>query len=113
MKRTKIKTEKEKKIINIYKRIEHKSSGEIFLESLKENRKILINMSAVLLVAPWVRVEFTTQIYLSLYFSFKKFHDDTAFLKRNVQRKAERKGSKWTSLTTVILWFSWCTHLCS
>jgi hypothetical protein len=107
MKRTKMKNKK--KIKNIYKRVDLKSSREISLERLKENRKILINMNAVLLVAPWVRVEFTVQIYLSLYFSFKKFHDDTAFLKR----KAERKGSKWTSLTTVILWFSWCTHLCS
>jgi len=52
--------------------VDLKTSREISLERLKENRKILINMNAVLLVAPWVRVEFTVQIYLSLYFSFKK-----------------------------------------
>jgi hypothetical protein len=79
MKRTKMKNKK--KIKNIYKRVDLKSSDEISLERLKENRKILINMNAVLLVAPWVRVEFTIHIYLSLYFSYKKFHDDTVFLK--------------------------------
>jgi len=51
------KNRKRKKIINIYKRIEQKSSVDILFESLKENRKILINMIAVLPVAPWVKVE--------------------------------------------------------
>jgi hypothetical protein len=74
MKRTKIKNKKENlKKEKLYKRVDLKSSREISLESLKENRKILINMSAVLLVAPWVRVEFIVQIYLSLYFPFKIF----------------------------------------
>ena len=86
MKRTKIKTEKEK-IINIYKRIEHKSSGEIFIVSLKENRKILINMSVVLLVAPWVRVELIVQIYLSLYFPSKIFMMILHFLKEKFNEK--------------------------
>jgi hypothetical protein len=31
---------------------------KIFLERLKENRKILTNMRDILLVAPWVMVEF-------------------------------------------------------
>ena len=79
MKRTKMKNKM--KIKNIYKRVDMKSSREISLERLKENRKILINMNADLFVAPWVRDEFKVQIYLSLYFSFKKFHDDTVFLK--------------------------------
>jgi hypothetical protein len=43
---------------------------------------------------PLVRVELTIQIYLSLYFPFKNFMDDTAFLKRNIQRKTERKRFK-------------------
>jgi hypothetical protein len=70
-----------------------KTSCEISLGRLKENRKILIDVNAVLLVIPWVRVEFTVQIYLSLYSPFKIFMTILHFLKRNVQRKAERKGS--------------------
>jgi hypothetical protein len=34
------------------------------LGRLKENRKILFDVKAVLLVVPWVRVEFTIQISL-------------------------------------------------
>jgi hypothetical protein len=54
-------------------KLDLKTSREISLEKLKENRKILIDVKAVLLVVPWVRVEFTIQIYLSLYFPFKIF----------------------------------------
>jgi hypothetical protein len=73
MKRTKIKNQKKIKKKNMYREVDLESSREISLERLKENRKILINMSAVLLVAPWFRVELIVQIYLSLYFSFKIF----------------------------------------
>ena len=50
-----------------------KTSCENSLGRLKENRKILIDVKAFLLMVPWVRVEFTVQIYLSLYFPFKIF----------------------------------------
>jgi hypothetical protein len=51
-------------------------------------------MSAVLLVAPWVRVELIVQIYLSLYFPFKIFMMILLFLKRNIQRKEKKKRFK-------------------
>jgi hypothetical protein len=50
-----------------------KTSCKKSLGRLKENRKIMFDVKAVLLVVPWVRVEFTIQIYLSLYFPFKIF----------------------------------------
>jgi ABC-type tungstate transport system substrate-binding protein len=48
---------------------------QALLLKIKEtkNRKILIKMSAILLLAPWVRVELIVYIYLSLYFPFKIF----------------------------------------
>jgi hypothetical protein len=79
----------------------------------KNNRKILIKMSAVLLVTHWVRVELIVQIYLSLYFPFKIFMMILHFRKQIFNEKQREKDLKWTSLTTFILWFSWCTHLCS
>jgi hypothetical protein len=51
-------------------------------------------MSAVLLMAPWVRVELVVQIYLSLYFPFKIFMMILHFLKINIQQKEERKKFK-------------------
>ena len=52
------------------------------------------------------------QIYLSLYFLFKIFMRIFAFfLKISVQLEVKRKRIKRTSLTTVVLWFSWCAHL--
>jgi hypothetical protein len=59
-------------------------------------------MSAVLLVAPWVRVELIVQIYLSLYFPFKIFMMILRFRKGIFNEKQREKDLKWTSLTTFI-----------
>ena len=40
-----------------------KTSCEKSLGRLKENRKIMFDVKAILLVVPWIRVEFTIQIY--------------------------------------------------
>ena len=64
-----IQTKKNKNVQKVHLKTSCKKS----LGRLKENRKILFYVKAVLLVVPWVRVEFTIQIYLSLYFPFKIF----------------------------------------
>jgi hypothetical protein len=72
-------------------------------------------MSAVLLVAPWVRVELIVQISISLYFPFKFFMMILRFRKEIFNEKQREKDLKWTSLTTFILWFLGvpaCVHKC-
>jgi hypothetical protein len=57
----------------------------------KKSKKILFDGKAVLLVVPWVRVD--SDLFISLL-SIYDFHDDTAFLKINVQLQVKRKGSR-------------------
>jgi hypothetical protein len=76
VKTNKIKRTKNQKINQnkkIYTKMGLKTSCKKSLGRLKKNRKIMIDVKSVLLVVPWVRVEFTIQIYLSLYFPFKIF----------------------------------------
>jgi hypothetical protein len=78
--------QKKKNVQKVYLKTSCKKS----LGRLKESRKILFDVKAVLLMVPWVRVD--SYLFISLL-SIYDFHDDTAFLKINVQLKAKRKGS--------------------
>ena len=62
-----------KQNIKYLQRVYLKTTCKKSLGRLKENRKILFDVKAVLLIVPWVWVEFTIQIYLSPYFPFKIF----------------------------------------
>jgi hypothetical protein len=63
----------------------NKSTGK-----LKESRKIPNDGKAVLLMVPWVRVD--SDLFISLL-SIYDFHDDTTFLKVNIQLEVKRKRS--------------------
>ena len=102
------KSKQEKQKTNMHIRCIWKLHATNPLGNWKVEKKNLFDGKSVLLMVPWVRVD--SDLFISLLFHLT-FSWRYCVFENKCWTKRKEKEMKGTSLTTSVLWFSWCAHL--